>query len=746
LDENGTTLTATFRPTEATTEKREDGDEPPLPVPVSLPSLSLTPTAIHRSCEAAQNGDVFVTRAYQTVPIQYELLITTDTSRSSVTTNLDDQFRGFLALALVNCSAAESSPVQGVATSKASAVTGTLCEKIQFFDSTQYVCFQVESALTLYLSESSAMTTLEIQDEVYRTFSDAINGPTGRRLGQRQLFESNFTDPKKGIIELYFLNETGSGVNQLIRTADSNDDNNSVQAASAVVMLISVLGLGFVTLIWCRRRDRGGDDKSKAGSLENSWLVVRSPRASAEPYRRNLGPAFQSVVVEAAAPSTPSQLSSPQDTSNYSAGHPATTLFEAYEAAPMEDGNQLFYRTVTTDCPVVPRTRIRTQEITTVPHDLLERSIEDELPFDELAAASSHSSHNIPNSPASIDKQLPTSYRKETSPRTPNPKAKPLDPPPSMPKTFIDLTEPAQYEYDYAATYNMEIQINSNAPKAPRSNPGNILPACERQVQPQATVNTSLEDVWSQIHINDSNVQDSFSVTGFLDGHCAAMEGFYNPDARVSTRDDNTLVSSKKKSPASVAGFWSDARPPDKWSDERTHTSSVDLWKIKYDENSYSSSDNDSNAPTTNEEGKGGWSSDVMSILQRFSRYGVDQNPKMATILGTTRGCYTPTTASVSTDKTPSNGRGRDRTVVIDATNSHHRRQSLKMHTISPRNPPGRCVIKAAGHDDYYTPSSNGSVRHDRFPPQTFASRGAPVSHLNPRERRRAGKRDSVEL
>jgi hypothetical protein len=666
------------------------------------------------------------------VHIGYELLTTPGTSLTTVGEILDNQFRTFLASSLVDCSAADESDFQGVDTAFRSTVTDTPCKKIQFFDASTHFCFHIKSAFTLYLSNSTAMTSMEIQDDVYRTMRDTINGPSNGRSGQRQLFISNFTDPKNGIVDIYFLNEPSSGVSKSVRSAETSNDDMTGTVLSASFLAVGFLGMAILGLAWFKRVQGRDDYKSHARSFEDSLY----------PYYE--------TVLEAKPGPTPSPLSTPAGRSDYTDDLPATALFEAYEATPVGGGNQLFYSTVTTGYPEGPRTRSRTQEITTVSHELPDNSIL-EASFEELPGAPPSILQQNPGSSSSTFNRTPRSVRNRTSTQTRKQREKSVDPPPSTRKPYyIDFNDqPANGE-------NVEMDdLKARTPRArvPRSTPGTDVRSSESPFQAQTPQIRKSEEDRLNLPSKASHNDDSFSVSGFLNGHCATIEGFYHPDRRLPTGQKNVQSPSKKKSPTSVAEFWTDSsalspvHPAVRPSGRRQ--SSAKLWTSAFDDDSTCSVGDDEALSTSSDEEHGYWSNDITKYFHNFSPYSKDQHPIVAAadnIVGKSAGTRcTPSIASLSTDPMHSNRRGRDRTPAVNSTNSQHgHRRSLSTisSAASPKNPPGRRVIKEV--DPEVTDGASSaeilrSLERSLSSRQQSSSRGAPV----PRLRTHSGRRKS---
>ena len=423
-------------------EEEDRGEVPPPGSPTTSPMASS-----NAACNAAEKGDIYVTDTSITVDFQYELLTTAGSSLSTLMTFLDNQFQDFLALSLVDCSrAAENPDVQGVDTAFRSTVMDTPCTKIRFFDSSVYLCYQIKSAVKLYLSQTSTLTSKQFQDEVYQTMSDAINGPSTRRLGEglprrRRLFTSLFTDTQNDIIDLYFLNRPTPKVSQVARSVDQAKGNQRItgELLSGSFMGFGLLTLSVVGLIWYKRRRGRDNDKSHIYGLKDS-----------------VDYGYGAILDPSPGP-TPSPLSVPPERSQYSEDLPATSLFEAYEAIHMEDGNQLFYRTVTTgSSPQVPRTRTRTQELSTVAHKLPDHQRMDRS-CDELLLTPPPFLHKIPRPTAPINDSALSRRDSENRLLSLNKKReKSVDPPPSTRDPYyIDFDAQTQSEAESTDTYGM---------------------------------------------------------------------------------------------------------------------------------------------------------------------------------------------------------------------------------------------------------------------------------------------------
>lgn len=603
-------------------------DLPQTPPTTPMPTASPAPTPIHDSCRAAQSGQVFTTRVSQSVPMDYEVLYVIDEDSDTTTASnppqywapqlLDEPFRQYLALTLVDCALADASPIQGMDVALAStplSAESSPCQRIQFFEDTQFACRRMQSTLTVYLSEdisstANSMTTLEVQDVIYTTLRTAMNGPTYRRRQRqlrRQLFVSDFTNPDEGIMDLYLLNVPSTDsdtppLNALERdTGNSNAENAKLgQAASASIMGAVFLALGVLGLVWFRRSSNHNNNdqstiylhkttvSSQAQSFDDQdhyqdrGSLLQAPPLS--PTTRGRGgpfvlPLHEVRTAHVVPPCTPSQLSVPegmpattaadgdhQETMDY----PATSLFEAYEASPIhnphpevdaEEGEQLFYRTVTTGYPIPPKIRSQTQEIGTVRrknHPTRRYEGQDD---DELVA---------------------------------------------VPPPFLHASRPS------------------------------------RPADPPAD------------NDNDTSV---FSVTGFLNGHCAAMEGFYDPDqdpllfccdrrtaaAASSTNTQhynpktllpNDKIQTKKTSPTSAMELEWDASPvrPSHSFHKQHHQqtksrTSVHLWaqQCGYEHSNDDDDDDDDDYCNSSHKEEEAESQAPTSYFHNFSPYGKEE-------------------------------------------------------------------------------------------------------------------------
>lgn len=662
------TSSPTSSPPEVEFEELDSYDVAPDASPVTS-----APTPIHASCQAAQAGDVYETSTSETVDISYELLTEAGSPLSMLTTVLDGLFQDYLALELVDCSLAAESDIQGIGTDMISTFTAVECKNIKGYDDTAYFCFVMQSSLKVYLSDTSDLTTMEIQDAVWSTLRDAINGPEKSNRRMLQPFTSEFVNPDMGIADLYFLNQPSSSVSQVNEAQNGQTEQGMSRQASGLLMGFVFAVFGIIGLVFMRRNRSKSDQDSMfkatvlSGGPNNSYQ--NEFHGGGSPHKRmSEFDDFVGEGIEVTSPGTPSQLSCPTDGSAISI--PPASLFEAYEATPAQDGDDhIVYNYGNKRRPGSSRgsslsTRnLRTQEV--LPVDQSDELLDQPPPF----------LSNIPRSARARPSRTKTS---RSSPK----------------QQDVGVLHLGQSVARVVTTTTVG-KPQKNKPRISVPNPADDW---ERQAFPEKPQSTG----------------DSFSTTGFLNGHCAAMEEFHRVEQEQAGK-----VRKSNTSPTSVcAPYWVDPKTPS-MSNKNTYMSSVNLWTSQCDD-TRTDDGNDTDVQGNDDDNRLWMAWNYVS--QGFSPYG-NGEPAMDVICG-----------KIESSESPE--RGRSPTPIDHATNA--RRKRSKTHSRSkPRNPPGHRIktyadpeVTAFKTQSSMSPSQllRSSARRKPSPRFTSSQRGS--SHL----------------
>ncbi len=583
---------------------------------------------VHASCEAAQRGEVFETEVSQIVEINYELLTVAGSPLSMVTSLLDGQFQARVASTLVDCSMGVTSDIQGVDVASQSTVIDMNCRQITGYDKDQNFCFVMKGALTVYKSNSTIITPIEVRDMVWSTLREAINGPsaTRRRL---QANATEFVNAESGIVDLYFLNREGSAFSQVNQGASTQTTGEGIsKGASATLLGIVFVMICAIALVYARRR-RDKDAHSymqkmtevgDGNSYQQDSDFHGSPNDS-HSSDRNLRKFFGNGI-DPITPSTPSQLSCPTS-SSASDDFPSMSMFEAYEATPAESDDHFV------DSRLSGSHRMRKDEIHTI---------------------ASMRSTSILNISDELLEQPPIFMSK--TPRTAR----------SNPGRAANSPNSKRYN---SAT-NACDKRDSLRTTPSRPDPPRITKPPKEYYDPS-------EDSEEQAAPNKGQpLDDSFSVTAFLNGHCAAMESFHlsaKPDVDEQERKPTN------PSPTSVCSLWSDPKTPPASMIGKSYKSSVSIWTSQCDSNTQTDDDDDDVEP---------WSTNALKYFNSFSPYGNNGEPSVAQMVS--KFPCEEHTGVLSPD------RGRSPTAIDDSTNNTRDVSSSKTPSRLYQNPPGRRV------------------------------------------------------
>ena len=220
--------------------------------------VSAAPTITHPSCEAARNGEIYVTEDSIKVTYFYELLTNTNQLLRPVANTLDKSFQGFLASTLVDCSLAQRSIIQGISPADTDKNAGGTCNGISLYDRNTMSCYVMEGSVEVYLNGISTSTSLEIRDLVWSTLRNAING------GERRHLLTSFINEEVGIIDLFFVSDerleseesaTGNSaqVDSAVQAESSGSSNGTDPVLSASFVGISMFVIGLLGFAFLRR-------------------------------------------------------------------------------------------------------------------------------------------------------------------------------------------------------------------------------------------------------------------------------------------------------------------------------------------------------------------------------------------------------------------------------------------------------------------------------------------------------------
>jgi hypothetical protein len=324
---------------------------PPTPSPTIFPSLSSIassePTPVHSSCLAAQNGGIYATPDSIVVTYEYEVLTGVNRMRNEVAQAVDDGFQGFLAKSLVDCSMGSNSDVQGISPGTPDTFAGGTCDSISFFDPATDVCYKMNGSVEVYLSATSTLTSLEIQDLVWSALRTEIN--ESRRILEetRRRLLSSLINEDKGIIALYFVSSadntdsiSGGDLNANDVGENSDGVGPAISAALVGILIFVVAILGFIFI----QRKRSDDDtiynqdttfdRSRAATLEEPEnipvLMGARPKRFSSPGQL---PAFSPVL----------EVSESERDSATSAASPLSTYEYPDSSTPPNDQTQVSY-------------------------------------------------------------------------------------------------------------------------------------------------------------------------------------------------------------------------------------------------------------------------------------------------------------------------------------------------------------------------------------------------------------------
>jgi hypothetical protein len=625
----------------------------------SPPTISPAPTPIHASCQAAQAGEVYATSTSTTIEISYELLTLAGSPLSMLSSILDGRFQEYTARSLVDCSLAAESDIQGIHTAMQSTFTDGDCQQLTGYDETEFFCFVMKSSLEVYLSDTSDMTTKEIQDVVWATLRDAVNGPNSkRRLRMLNEFTSEFVDPDMGIVDLYFLNRPSASFSQANQAQTAPPVNEGLsRPASATLMGFVFVVFGLLGLVYLRKNQRKKDDSMLKATVvtdtgnntyQNEFheFHASSPRHKRmEEFDDHMGSG-----IEVIAPATPSALSCPS-IGSLSHDLPPASIFEAYEAAPpTEDGDDpiIVYNYGKQTYPG----HLRTQEV--APVDKSDELLDQPPPF-------------LSNIPRSARGRPSSKTHKKSSPRS-------------------HQRKQSGERYHLEEPVSRASSSNVNHHRNHRTEPDRIISTSTRQDR----ISNDLGDDWEvQAFCNTKPpTGDSFSVTGFLNGQCSALEQFHRSEQPQSDLGKNGRsqrgLSNKTResnvSPTSVMcgePWMETTKTPQISNKNPLFMTSVDLWTSQCD------------SGTTEEEvsaqgGGMGMKTAWNYLSKNFSPYGANIDPSLDEIC-----CASPSDVS-------SIERGRSPTPIEHATNSRQRRSRTASRT--PRNPPGHRIKTTSNH------------------------------------------------
>ena len=680
---------------------------------------SPAPTPIAASCAAAQAGDVYTTNNSVLVNITYELLTPIGNSISEILSTLDGLFREYVAQTLVNCSLGDASDVQGIDTAVPSSFTGNPCRKIHGYNTADYFCFRLTSSLEVYLSNTTAMTAPEIRDEVWRTLRIAINGPSkGSGSTRRPLSKQNgsdngtyvspFINEKKGIAELYFLNNERNSISQSNGARSSGNGSSGMgKKGSAALMGIVFLVFGVLGLAWMRRDRGNGDDPShfqkatvnsgnsyqeEEGDHDRGFYGHKTPpphfskpkqqQRKQHPYHprpmSNRGEFFDESV-DPIGPETPSQLSCPTTGSRSEDGMvPSASVLEAYEATPAEDGEHdiISYNYATRKYPNSSKSQDQLQTervvaagaIPPTPNNLGPKHQLNES--DELLDEPPPFLHNIPRSARSAPS------RKHKSPaasdRSSGSKGQSAGNYMSE-KKFSGVSSPAAKSH--VVSPEAEEKVPSLRERAAASVARTLAPYGQpsaKRFQEQRPFAVDDDESSSNKSYPSKTTNDSFSITAFLNGHCAAVQNLVTGSSG-STGKEARPRAAKNPSPTSVCVLWPDSKTPP-MSKSNTFLSSVNLWTSQCDARGNGDEDNDVEP----------WTANTMKYISNFSPYGGNnvEDPSLSQILAK---------VSCGGQDDVVEDRGRSPTPIDDATNAAAARTRSRTPDLrrTPRNPPG---------------------------------------------------------